>query len=231
LQSQKSSNPGPTNLIFQGQRVDASLQPVSDQLEKIKEHGEAALLDDDAVRHRINTDRIMKLLMYISAEHIRENYNKAGIYASDGGKEANVRSINIAVKGPSRYQEVVNYWGNVNQGDNVFLILTRRKNAQRSTAENPVYEDFHWVPWSGAEIYPPSNFYTYYDDAGIIQQGIVYYIGNVNYKPDTYNDPELCQILLGNSGTSLEAYQKSEFTKKVQLNLGIPRHRLEIYSF
>jgi hypothetical protein len=220
-----------THMLFEGSRVSGKQKEIISLLEKYQLEGEVALTADDALRKKIQSDRILKLLMYVSLEHIRESYNKIGPYMSDGGREAQKQIVlNIGVKGPSHYQEVVNYWGNIHMNDRLFLILTRRKDLERSREDRPVYGEFHWKTWASKDAWPPEELLWYHDNAGILQKSWVIYVGSVVYTPLKWNDEPLCQILLGNTANSEEAFERSAYARKVEINLGTPKHRLDIYS-
>ena len=233
LISQRSTVPGSamTLLFFEKAPISEKQSKVADALAKYDQDGEVALTADDELRVKIQNDRVMKLLMFISHEHIREAYNKAGPYMSDGGREVQRHIVlNIGVKGPTHYQEVINYWGNVHIGDSLFLILRRKRLEQASSLSRDAYAEFHWETWAGKETAPPDELVEYKDDAGIVQRGIVYSIGSVVHTPLQWNDEKLIQILLGNAASADEAFEKSAYAKTVEINLGVARHNLDRIS-
>jgi hypothetical protein len=107
------------------------------------------------------------------------------------------------------------------KNDHLFLILTRRWNPQTRT-----YGAFHWVSHYGPEPYPPRELCTYEDDAGIVQEAIVWYVGEVLFTPYHYHEEAVCKALLGESNlSSVEAFQKTQNAYGVTIIMGLPRHR------
>lgn len=220
-----------THLIFEGARVSGKQKEVESILRQYIEEGEVALTADDERRKKIQSDRVLKMLMYLSKEHIRESYNLAGPYMSDGGREVQRHIVlNIGVKGPTQYQEIVNYWGNVHQNDHLFLILTRRKDLQRSRPGLDVYKEFYWTTWAGKALSPPLEVLKYEDDAHIVQEALWFHVGYVIYTPLQWNDETLNQILLGNTASSDEAFEKTAYARKVEVSLGVAKHRFDIHA-
>jgi len=219
-----------THLIFEGSRISGKQQSVINILEKYREHGEVVFTHDDTTRQKIAQERIHRILMYLSLEHIIDAYNFIGIYMSDGGREVQKNiTLNVGVSGPTIYQEVTNVWGNVKQNDSLFLIITRRKDAEASTQGKNVYREFHITSYYGKVHWPPEELLDYEDDAGIKHCAYVIYVGRVIYTPLQWNDEVLRNILLGNTASSAEAFEKSSYARKVEVDLTKPRHRRDIY--
>jgi len=220
-----------THLMFEGARVSGKQREVVAILTEYLAEGEVVLIADDERRTKIKSERVLKMLMYISKEHIRECYNLAGPYMSDGGREVQRHIVlNIGVKGPTQYQEIVNYWGNVHQNDHLFLILTRRKDLERSRPGQDVYREFYWQTWFGKSHTPPEELLDYKDDAQISQKALFYHVGTVIYTPLQWNDEPLTQILLGNTASSEEAFAKSAYARKVEVNIGVAKHRFDVHA-
>lgn len=125
-----------------------------------------------------------------------------GVYVSDSGRGATYASrthqtLNVQVGGPTRSQEVRNYWGDVDNGAFLGFILKRRKIESASTINKTVYGEFVLVPWSGHTAAP--NFFDriYFDDAGYIQYGHFVPIGQVIQQPLDISAKELREMAAG----------------------------------
>ena len=219
-----------THMIFEGSRISGKQQSVIDLLQKYKQEGEVVFTHDDVVRNKIAQERIHKILMYLSLEHIIDAYNFIGIYMSDGGREVQKNiTLNVGVGGPTVYQEVTNVWGNVKANDTLFLIITRRKDEETSTPNKNVYREFHITTFYGKVHWPPEELLYYEDDAGVKHTAYVICVGRVIYTPLQWNDNGMNNILLGNTASSEEAFQKSAYANKVEIDLTTARHRRDIY--
>lgn len=211
--------------IYEGATVAQMDVPVLEALEQYRTYGEMALVEDPALKKKIADDRSMKALIFVSKEHIVNAYNFIGIYMNDEGTDVEKpnRSIIVGVAGPTHYQEVTNVWGEIADSQALYLVLTRRK------LDGGGYGAFVWLPYVGYDAYPPPHFGVYYDEAGIRHEPHVVYVGRAYYRPEKWNEPTMCRQLAGITASSSDAAELATRARRVAINLGIPRHRLELF--
>lgn len=76
-----------------------------------------------------------------------------------------------------------NRWGDVNEGDTLYLILKRRRLNPESSWHNSEWGQFEFVPWSGSPLeHVPAEKLLYKDIAGIDAMGFVIAIGMVSKR-------------------------------------------------
>jgi len=201
---------------------------------KYKLYGECALSSSD-VFEKIKTDTKLRKLIYVSSEHLKEEWKHLGMIISIsentnmfpfGGTKHGEKSVVVGVNGPAMAQEVINLWGNdLKVGEHVFLILTRKLIPEQSTNVKPVYGPFVWDTWHSYDLNIPEEKFSYYDDAGVYQKAIICYVGKVHMdvlskdqQPDHFI--EKC---LGNYNSSGEASNIGKLAKTVSINLRKPR--------
>jgi hypothetical protein len=212
-----------------------TLDRVAKYYKRYKKEGEVALLDNEAsdpIYEQISTDLLLQRLMYVSPKHIMERWTYVGQYVArmTGGPEA-LKALTVGIKGFSDSTPVKNYWGdNLAPGENLFVILRRHKDAQRSTRNRDVYTHFEFVPWRGYDIGPPSSELYYEDDAGIAHWGIPIMIGRVIFPPDRKFEPSISAKMLGRNATAEEACAAARNSRSsLVAMLGTPAHRVGLY--
>ena len=215
-------------LVYEGTEASAP-DEVMRLFEESLEKGESVFTADPRIDEKITNDSKYSLLWACSPKHIVECYKWLGLYASDGGRWRKPHlTYNIQVGGPSTYQETWNIWGNVVEGHNLFLILTRRLDAERSTPGRPVYAEFYFKPWYGHTEYPPKQETVYYDDAGFVRYGRVINVGTVLKVPTEFTTKELSLVKAGINTNSQQAFAVKITT--VAINATARRICRELYE-
>lgn len=211
---------------------DAYIGPLVDRL---KSEGEGIF---DTLEMRQDTEFRMhyQYVRNISRLMILNKWRIFGSYNSDDGRGPEYDNANgqpvlsVAVGGVTREQEVYNYWGANQAGQQVGFILKRRLIKASSTQDKPVYGEFYAKPWCGrrGEAVPPPHKLRYYDDAGIVQFGAFWPAGRVAETPLKVSTKSERQIIAGITADEREAYH-TEITTVV-LIVGPSRHLLDVYQ-
>lgn len=212
-----------------------TLDRVAKYYQRYKEQGEVALLDndpDDPIYEQIGTDVLLQRLMYVSLKHIVNRWTLQGLYIARmaGDARAN-KTLTVGIKGYADSTPVKNYWGdNLAPGQNLFLILRRHKDEERSTAKRTVYTHFELVPWASFDMCPSTADLYYEDDAGIARQGIAIMVGRVIFSPERKYEPGLAKLMLGQNTTAEQASAAARnSTSVVVTDLGTPAHRVGLF--
>lgn len=149
-----------------------------------------------------------------------------GVYAADSGRGADFASrshqtLSVQVGGPTRAQEVKNYWESVENGALLGLLLTREVDEKASTISKRVSGPFVLKPWTGYSSVPSFFERVYFDDAGLVQFAGFVPVGQVVQQPLDYNSSENCSAAAGL--TADEAAVWNMHTETVMIDVGVRR--------
>ena len=137
----------------------------------------------------------------------------AGVYMDDHDKSDMVCSVSVNIGARAK---VSNVWGNVQEGDKLYLILTRVKRA------NGKYGEFQWKPvYCKKSSFPSIRKYRYMDEGGRICEPFVQYVG----LADMIREKNPSEYALGRATGNFESLQSAyDFyggLPKIQVELGI----------
>jgi hypothetical protein len=214
-----------TGLSLNGVPVTAELSALKGPIEEYMEQGEFAITGGKDLMEKIESDRIMQRLMYLSVEAITNHWNFIGMLTQKGEKSRNGIVLNIGVKGPTSATQMQNYWGSVREGESLYFIIkgaAQPKRGQSSYAEYP-----HIEPWNGYHE-PRERELVYTDRGGQTQRGVAIYVGRVIFPPlqgaDLSHRLKMCGLTAGPE----EAHKTSvENRSMLTVNMGNARHNLQ----
>jgi len=198
---------------------------------KYKQEGESVFLENDKEKVGMLTDKAWIRLMFVSGYHIASLWKKTGMFLAEMEKESlgyRYRSaqkvINIQYGGPTEIQELKNYWPNACLGHFLYLICRKKENGP-----------FEIVPWSGPDKHPPHNLSTYYDDAGILQNSICFFVGRcIDHRAGENKNNQYSDILTGRTVGAIESQIRTETASDLPtlvVLLGTRKHDLSCIPY
>lgn len=149
-----------------------------------KDKGEKYLLQPSVIE-KIERDVFLRPLISLSIELIKQFYFDAGILLAHDHFCFTLQHAGIA--------NTFNYWGNIVQGQYLFLLLKEQNTAGQSW-------NYVWEPIKTNEKYTNKN---YINKDGIMKEGLLIYVGqatkSVSYN---YSNALTSNKILGNTGAS-----------------------------
>jgi len=208
--------------------------PVNEEIAGLKQHfaayleqGEAYLTGNRKLKHDIAKNKVFRKMICLSLEHIADEFRLLGEYTSGENQGKPTVQIVIGAQGPNSHSPLDNVWGEVRQGDKLWLVLKAQRNDDYvEGGGEPEYKYFQFVPRVGHD-YPSPDELFYRDPSGAARYGIGIYIGEVLHEPMQFNEAVHRNKMAGLTCGSQEAYEFSRRnTAKVVAVLGSPKARL-----
>lgn len=215
-----------TEFTPQMQPADPKVKEFVDQL---RLYGEDIFNRKSAMEDGLWDDRL-SCITGLSRRLLRQRWGKFfGVYLGDSGRGPDFisrthQTLSVTVGGPTRAQEAKNYWGEVDNGRHLGLVLKRVELSVASRDGRPLYGEFALQPWSGHQGHPDFFEMIYFDDAGLIQYGSFIPVGQVLQQPLDISTEEVCKMAAGLTADELAA--KDLNMETVMINAGFRRRWL-----
>jgi hypothetical protein len=226
IDSQITTKPK-SGFSMDGIPINEEIVGLKKHIEKYMKKGEAYLTGNRKLSQEIAKNKIYRKLICLSLEHIANEFSYYGLYVSGENYGKPTVMINIGVQGPCYYQPLDNIWGEVKQGDKLWLLLKALPNDDYvEGGTEPEYKYFQLVPHISHDR-PTGDVLFYRDAAGAPRWGIPIYIGEVLHEPMQFNEENQRKKMAGLTVGSQEAYEFSRInTAKIVATLGSSKARM-----